>query len=374
MSGNSTAVVKKKNANIELMRILSMFFIIILHALGKGGLIQPFTSLSPALSATWLLESISIIAVNLFMLISGYLLVNSRFKTGRLLEIICQVLFYSIGIFVIMLILGNRYNLHDSLICLFPLHGNVYWFLSAYVIMYLFFPLLALGIKHVSKEKLGILIIFLLIYESLFKSFLPIRLEGDKMGYDVVWYLIMFLVAAYIRLYGLPILKKPVIAYIVHICSVFLIFAESYVTDVLNYKLGRLTELHGIALEYNHVFVFISAVSLFMVFLNLPEVKGIASKIIIFIAPLSLGVYLIHEHPLLRYEWQSWFGIQNLLEKNAFVLVLSVLGTAAVIFVVCAGIDYIRMLIFKGIKKLFKDSRLVKFMKKIDAKMAVTQE
>lgn len=30
------------------------------------------------------------------------------------------------------------------------------------------------------------------------------KLETDNQGYDVIWYLCVFLVAAYIRLYGIP--------------------------------------------------------------------------------------------------------------------------------------------------------------------------
>lgn len=51
----------------------------------------------------WGMESLAIVAVNVYMLISGYFLTEGRFRTGRLIQLICQVLFYSILVTAVLL-------------------------------------------------------------------------------------------------------------------------------------------------------------------------------------------------------------------------------------------------------------------------------
>ncbi len=89
--------VKKRNANMELLRMISMLMVVMLHGLGKSGLLVNL-SISGGANATiaWLLESLSLGAVNIFILISGYYLIDSKFKIGRLIELVAELLFYSV--------------------------------------------------------------------------------------------------------------------------------------------------------------------------------------------------------------------------------------------------------------------------------------
>ena len=76
---------KKRIASIELLRILAMMMVVMLHYLSKGELLTPLTEeFGTGAYVTWLLEAFSIVAVNVYMLISGYFLVESGFKVGRL--------------------------------------------------------------------------------------------------------------------------------------------------------------------------------------------------------------------------------------------------------------------------------------------------
>lgn len=90
-----TLQTKKRNGNIELLRMVCMCMIILLHALHKGDLlvrIYEVPGVNPYIA--WLLESFSVCAVDTFMLISGYYMSRSRFKLGRLIELVSMVLLY----------------------------------------------------------------------------------------------------------------------------------------------------------------------------------------------------------------------------------------------------------------------------------------
>ena len=62
---------KKKNIGIEIVRILSMYMVMILHILGHGGILKSENIYSFSFISIWFIEIISIVAVNLFGLISG---------------------------------------------------------------------------------------------------------------------------------------------------------------------------------------------------------------------------------------------------------------------------------------------------------------
>ena len=99
----------KRQANFELLRVVAMFMIISLHYLVKGGAAVPFpfaAGENPVGVLAWLIEAFCIVAVNCYVLISGYFLVESAWKPGRAVSLVLQVLFYSLLIPVSLLLAG----------------------------------------------------------------------------------------------------------------------------------------------------------------------------------------------------------------------------------------------------------------------------
>ena len=79
---------KERMANLEVLRCVAMMMVVVLHYLGKGGLLPDLTApLSVQDMAAWLLEAFCIVAVNVYMMISGYFLCESSFKLSRLLTL-----------------------------------------------------------------------------------------------------------------------------------------------------------------------------------------------------------------------------------------------------------------------------------------------
>ena len=108
MDMNKTKQHKKRMANMEALRLAAMMMVVSLHYLGKGELLADLTgSLLPVDHAAWILESFSIVAVNAYVLLSGYFLVETAFRVKRLLSLILQILFYSCLIPVILIFAGK---------------------------------------------------------------------------------------------------------------------------------------------------------------------------------------------------------------------------------------------------------------------------
>lgn len=69
---------KERNSTIEILRIISMLFVVGLHYLNTGiggGLL---TNILFNKLWTHMFESVGIVAVNVFVLISGYFLINQK--------------------------------------------------------------------------------------------------------------------------------------------------------------------------------------------------------------------------------------------------------------------------------------------------------
>jgi peptidoglycan/LPS O-acetylase OafA/YrhL len=84
-----------RQSNMELLRIIAMFFIVTHHYVWNGKGYCPDISM-PGLQAIFFVAGGSL-GINLFMLISGYFLGGgmTQFKTKRLMNMICTVWSYS---------------------------------------------------------------------------------------------------------------------------------------------------------------------------------------------------------------------------------------------------------------------------------------
>lgn len=85
-------MIKKRQSNIELLRILAILCIISFHYVYKSGYVLNDLSLkSLTINSCWFLGEFG---VNLFILITGYFLINSKFSFKKLIKLILEVNFY----------------------------------------------------------------------------------------------------------------------------------------------------------------------------------------------------------------------------------------------------------------------------------------
>lgn len=152
---------QERKMNFELLRIVSMILIIVFHYSDWGKLIYIEDYTINRLIG----DFINIggrLGVNLFVLISGYFLIDSKFKTKKLLKLIFEVWCYSVGIAAICFVFKigdlSKATLMKSLL---PISYNMYWFATTYVAMYLLSPFINKVIEHITKvQHQTILILF----------------------------------------------------------------------------------------------------------------------------------------------------------------------------------------------------------------------
>ena len=72
----------------------------------------------------------------LFVLLTGYFMVNSKITFAKTLRLWLQVLFYSIFGCIIYMGISNEYRLSLVYYALFPVTNNVYWFFTTYILIF----------------------------------------------------------------------------------------------------------------------------------------------------------------------------------------------------------------------------------------------
>lgn len=354
---NKGSLVVKNNgrmANLELLRCVAMMMVVVLHYLGKGGLLVDLTSQSLGSTGTvaWLLESFCIVAVNVYMFISGYFLCTSSFKLTRLLQLMLQIEVYSVGFGLLGAVTGvvqeTTVDTHYLLTLIFPVSMGHYWFMTAYIYLYLLLPFVGAAVKKMTKQQLQLALGVLLFAYCIMKSVLPLRLEMDSQGYDCIWYLCVFLAAAYVRRFGVAFLEKKGRGLALYVVSCLLIFGGTLMLRMVYLRTGSLERMLKMCLEYNHILPFLAAVGLFAAFKRL-RVNDKIARAINWAAPFTLGVYLLHENIGLRYTWQNWLGADK--ANSVGGLFLWTFVAVAVVFVCGILADAVRKLVFDGLHK-----------------------
>lgn len=348
----------KRMANFELLRCIAMMMVVVLHFLGKGGVLAPLNS--PSMQGfeylAWVLESLCIVAVNVYMLISGYFLVESSFSWKKLLRLWLQVFLYSAGIGVVSYLTGYRpeggYSIYYLARLLFPITKNHYWFMTAYFYMMLFAPFLAAGVKKLNKKQFQTLLILLLVAFSGMKSILPMNLETDRQGYDVIWYLCVFLTAAYIRLYGIPFFKNKTRSFGMYFICCGAIFAVSFALRAVYLRTGKGLDILSFCYHYNHILVLAAAVALFYGFSHMNIKEGAFSRIVCAVSPLTLGVYLLHCHTSLDMRWQEWIFALVGRPAGYGSLLLGVVVSVVLVFTAGICVDAVRRFLFYKVGRI----------------------
>lgn len=336
---------KKRQANFELLRVIAMLMIITLHYLDKGGILptpgDPFGAVGVV---AWLLEAFCVCAVNAYVLLGAYFLVEQDYDPMRAVRLWGQVLFYSIVIGAVCVIAGivpmQELTLYKLLIYLMPVTQEHYWFATAYIVMLLFAPLMNRTLRELPEKTFGRAIVLLLLLFSVASSVLPVRLPIDRMGYDALWFLVLYLTGAFLRLHGDSLKITTGLSVAGYVAGSALILVSMLVINAIYQRTGSLLDFINRQYHYNGIICLAASVFLFFIFRNISISEGRAADWIRRVASVSFGVYLIHEHIDLRYFWPKLFGVQKFSGTSLFLPHWVV--TILVVYAVCGAVELLR--------------------------------
>ena len=337
---------REKNYGIDALRMLAMFMVVVLHLLNQGGILNASGRFTSQYEAGWLLQSAAFCAVDVYALISGYVWVQARYKYRNLMELWLQVLFYTVSITALFwLIVPNSVSAMEWLKAIFPVMFNQYWYFSSYVALFLFIPLLNFVLENMEKRKLqfciGIILLFFSCVQTLFYS----DAFGTNDGCSAIWLMILYLVGGYIRKYGHKENGKAAKFLAGYFAMIGFTWLSKLFIEILTLHILGEVRAGNYLISYKSPTILLAAICLVMFFARI-QIAPFGEKVIRFFSPMAFGVYLIHTHPLVF----SCIMKDRFTEYAAFpwfIEILTILGTAVVINLICYAIDFIRLVLFK---------------------------
>ena len=334
-----------RNTNLELLRIVSMILIVIHHYSVHGGFDLINSNLT--VNKLWI-QILSLggkLGVNCFVLITGYFMINSNFKFKSLLKIILEVIFYSFIPILIFYGFGIvDINIKVLVKSIFPINFSLYWFATTYILLYCLVPFINQFIQQSSKINLIKLIILLSLFWSVFPTILLPGLGFSELG----WFILLYFIAAYIRLYPNSLFNRFKINFISSVILMGLVILSVVIIDFIGIKINFANNYATYFSGINKLPILLLSVSMFLTFKNL-NIKN--NNFINAIASTMFGVYLIHDNILVRpFIWKTIFKNAEFLDSE-YLFLHSIL-TSIIVFIGCVVIDYVRIILLE--KPLFK--------------------
>lgn len=355
----------KRNSSIELLRILSILMIIFHHYSVHGGWSD--FSASNYSWQTLFIQWIGLggkIACNIFILITGYYSIKQPPSIKKIIFIIVQMSFYA-TLITFITYFADKTLLDISLSGFIKNILSVFWgswFGVTYVILCFLSPFLNSILVKLSKD------VYIAFFSciALIYCIIPFITECPPFNYtqwkfsNIDSFIIMYIIGAYIRIYGIPNIqiwkKSGIILAGILLLSVLIADLYGIMTNHDIYiqkacKMGNINTLCSVGI----------AITLFLVF----NQKNFYNALINKVAATTFGIYLIHDNNFIRYFIWKKIVPNNLFFESIWLPLHMIIKVSAV-FIICMFIDLIRIYI---IHPLF-----VKFYEIISNKVHVLWE
>lgn len=347
---------KTRQSNFELMRIISMFMIIVWHIFLYG--VNTITA-APNINLFYdFFKSIIVVHVNSFVLLSGYFLINSSFKMTKLVKLNNAVIFYKIIIYLIFIYLGIAETTSPTIIRnFFPLDLENYWFIRIYIIMYIFAPFFNTLINNLTQKELKKLILTMFFLFSIIST---ITMQEALVNYTVSYgssiisFTFLYFIGAYLKKYPIDdtYIGKKYSKNFKQLISIIMFFILAFINfsihitseEMLKYNgfLNYIGTIINIGFDkFDNPIVIIQSISYFMFFYYM----AFSNKLVNTISKTVFGIYLIHENIYIRNNIYKLFKFPVIsISKTVFIHIYC---AACIIFIVCFIIELIRQTIFK---------------------------
>jgi surface polysaccharide O-acyltransferase-like enzyme len=272
-----------RDSNFELLRIILILMIIGNHYLFNGGLIPILQPSDFNFYIAYLFLSFFIVAVNCFILITGFFQINKEFHFKKVVELWTEVFFYSVSISAIFWILKlEPINVKNIIQTFFPVLTAQWWFISLYIVLYCFSPFINIAINNMDKNTHKKLLLVIAFFYVLLPSIRPNFTYFQDNGYSMYNFIFLYCLGAYIRKYDIPYKINYLNAYFLSSLFLFLGFVSG-------------TALHKNCInffDYSFIPVELSSFFLFIYFKNIKLNSSLINKV----AASVFGIYLITQH------------------------------------------------------------------------------
>lgn len=289
-----------RHSNIELLRIVSMFFIVLEHLLIMG---TDFFSNSTGnqLYIANIIIGFTYIGVNCFILITGYF--GSTFTRKRLLNLYLICCFYELIGFLIAYYHGDVEWCTTALgYILFPLSRSNTWFIRCYVILLFLLPIINAGLEKITKKQFAY-ILFLLTMLNLYFGWFQKHENYNSIGYDSSQMIYLYVIGRYLNRFVDWSRIRHYRGYLL-IGWVLLSFSWGILQNINDWRVIP----HWNGWAYNNPVVLLSTI-VFFAYFQCVDIRN--SKLINAFSMSMLGVFLLHMNRYIGTYLYNW--IKNII-------------------------------------------------------------
>ena len=333
-----------RNSNIELLRIVAMLAIVAHHYVVNSTVWQLFEPLYPSANSMflWLWGMWGKASINVFVLITGFFMCQSRLTTRRYLKILLEIIFYSWVMWLVLAVIGYETltwkGAVKRLICYGILTRQDNGFVPAFMWMYLLIPALNVYLHGATKRNLYGTLGVLVGMFTLCGTFL-----NAKVYHHVFWYATLYLVGAAIRIHPFSWMERNKVCVPFLGLSVMAAWCSVVGLNLLAYWLGHPTRHPYFFVADSHKLLsFTTALLAFLVFKNwrLPQ-----SRFVNVIASTTFGVLLIHaaSDGMRKWLWQDFVNVPTAYSMPLPMLIGYSFVVMVGVFAVCSALDYLRI-------------------------------
>lgn len=334
---------KERRSNFELLRIVSMLGIVFHHFLNYSLGYNEFTydTITPNSAFAAIFYLLGKIGVNIFVLISGYFLIESKqLKTSKILKLWLQIASYSVGIYIFFCIFEKaEFNYYSLIRQFLPINRELWWFPSTYFVMFLLSPFLNVLLKKLNqKQYIKMLAISIFLW-----SVLGVLDRRGLQGNILITFFVIYSIGAYIRLYKND---NKINKFKVVMILLITWLLDAFMQIFLKKEAKRIVQFNDLAILFRSqisLFTIIISVCIFMLFKNF-EIKY--SRSINIIGSATFGVYLIHENEYIKWLlWEKLVIGRNYI--NSPYLFLYGFLAAICVYIICTLIELARIYILE---------------------------
>ena len=339
---------KERYLNFELLKIISMLFVIMIHFLGHGKVLETAEFNTIEYYIYWFFRAAGYVCVNCFVLITGYFMSNSEVKISKIVKIEIQTIFYTILLWVVTLIIsGRNFALKDLLMNITPVSSGIYWYVTVYIMLLVLSPGLNCIVENISRKTFLNILKCLLLYASIIPTFFYWSRNNISKGRDIVWFITLYLMAAYIKKYNVRLKKK--FSLLIYLCgSVVLVLSNALIGNATLIILG---EIKSADLLYanNSIVVVITSFAFFLFFKEIKIKKTSYSNKSEWLASLSFGAYLFHENIIFREVLWDIIKPARFIDTDFAIIktIAFMIASVCMIFVIGVILEWLRLKLFK---------------------------
>lgn len=328
---------KERISNFELLRIIAIVMIT-LHHISLNTNILMTSGINNILAQFFVIGGK--IGVNIFILITGYFQIEKEIKYSKILNIWYKVFFYSIFLALIStFIFKVDCGILEFITYIFPVIFKKWWFVTAYIFLFIFSPYINLLIKKLDNKKFKNLITILTIGMVL----VPTITNVDIIYNEFLWFIYIYMIGAYIKLNIGNFKKRNYLMY--SVLSYIFIFISIILFGYFGKQYSIFTSAQYYLINQTSPLVLTSSVFLFM---HACTQKKYYYKTINKISNYVFSMYLIQSHPM--FNKLIYTTLNNMLENNFFWL--NAMIYIIILLLIAYIVDYIVEKIIKINSKL----------------------